>query len=246
VPFPGSKSSLIEAENISVRYGNGAMGLHSASLVVEPGEVVALCGANGAGKTTMVRAISGLLRSEGTRITQGHVRVQGMDVTQREPYEISRRGVYVIPERRKIFPNLSVGANLNSLGGLPSRATRQDRLERIFTLFPDLRGRMSQAAGRLSGGQQQMLAIARALMVDARVLLVDEIALGLHPSVLKPLFHVIREIVGDERGAIIVHEDVRYAPTFADRYYVLEAGRTVAEGNTAELAHAQEQRVAAT
>lgn len=231
----GSDQLLVEVHDVSVRFKNGAMGLHDASLTVAAGEVVALCGANGAGKTTLVRTISGFVKAEGTKVVNGGVRVMGTDVTNQEPYQVSRLGVHVIPERRKVFPNLSVAENLNTLGGLPSRAIRAERLERIFEVFPDLRGRTGQAAGRLSGGQQQMLALARALMADARLLVIDEIALGLHPSLLAPLFDVIRQIVGSERGAIIVHEDVRYSPTFADRYYLIDAGRIVADGLTSDL-----------
>jgi branched-chain amino acid transport system ATP-binding protein len=231
-----SGEAFAVVDGISVRFRNGAIGLQDVSLSVDKGEIVALCGANGAGKTTTVRAMSGVLRTEGTRITHGRVLVGGQDVTNKEPYEICRLGVHVIPERRKVFANLSVAENLDSLGGLPSRTLRAERLERILSLFPDLRGRMSEAAGRLSGGQQQMLAIARALMVDARLLVIDEIALGLHPSLLEPLFNVIRQIVKDDRAAVIVHEDVRFSPTFADRFYVLDGGRTIAQGDTSALA----------
>jgi branched-chain amino acid transport system ATP-binding protein len=229
-----SATALAVVDGIAVQFKNGAIGLHDVSLKVCPGEVVALCGANGAGKTTTARAMSGVMRTEGTKITKGRVVVAGVDVTNKEPYEVSRLGVYLVPERRKVFGNLTVAENLSTLGGLPGRTARVERLERVFALFPDLRGRMNQAAGRLSGGQQQMLAIARGLMADARLLVIDEIALGLHPSLLKPLFAAIRQIVGEDRGAIIVHEDVRFSPTFADRYYVLASGRSVADGRTAD------------
>lgn len=231
----GSDHRLAEVSDVSVRFKSGAMGLHEASMEVAAGEIVALCGANGAGKTTLVRTISGFVKAESTRVVNGTVRVMGADVTNQEPYQVSRLGVHVIPERRKVFPNLSVGENLNTLGGLPSRAVRAERLEQIFQVFPDLRGRMGQAAGRLSGGQQQMLAIARALMADAKLLVIDEIALGLHPSLLAPLFDVIRQIVGTDRAAIIVHEDVRFSPTFADRYYLIDSGRIVEDGLTSDL-----------
>jgi branched-chain amino acid transport system ATP-binding protein len=227
--------ALAVVDGIAVRYRNGAEGVHDVSLTIRAGEIVALCGANGAGKTTTVRALTGLLRTEGTRIIRGTVTVDGHDVTNREPYEISRLGVHVIPERRKVFTNLTVAENLDALGHLPSRAQRTERLGRILELFPALGSRMRQAAGRLSGGQQQMLAIARALMADARLLIVDEIALGLHPSLLKPLFAVIRQIVGVDRAAMIVNEDVRSSPEFADRFYLLGDGRVVDHGVTADV-----------
>lgn len=230
--------SLLEAESIRVRYPNGALGVLDLSLTVEIGQVVALAGPNGAGKSTTLRALSGFARSEGARVVHGSIRVEGREMTNREPYEFSRDGVHCIPERKKVFPNLSVGENLFALGGLPSKDERSRLLAQIEGLFPPLANRRSQQAGRLSGGERQMLAIARGLMARPRLLVIDEMTLGIHPGVHEVLFDAIREIAAGGTAVLISDENVPLMLRLADTCYQLEFGRIAFSGTADDYAAA--------
>ena len=226
--------SLLEAESIKVRYPNGALGVLDVSLAVEPGQVVALAGPNGAGKSTTLRAISGFARSEGARVIHGSIRVADRTMTNREPYEFSRCGVHCIPERTKVFPHLSVGENLFALGGLPPKGERTRLLREIEELFPPLASRRTQQAGRLSGGERQMLAIARGLMARPRLLAIDEMTLGIHPAVHTVLFDAIREIAAKGTAVLISDENIPLMLRLADVCYQVDSGNVTFVGTPAD------------
>jgi branched-chain amino acid transport system ATP-binding protein len=222
--------SLLEAKSIRVRYPSGALGVLDVSLAVQPGQVVALTGPNGAGKSTTLRAISGFARSEGARVIHGAIHVAGRDMTNREPYEFSRSGVHCIPERTKVFPHLSVSENLFALGGLPGKEERAQLLKQIEELFPPLSKRRSQQAGRLSGGERQMLAIARGLMARPSLLVIDEMTLGIHPSVHTVLFDAIREIAARGTAILLSDENIPLMLRLADVCYQVESGNVTFVG----------------
>lgn len=225
-----SQEPALIVNGIEVCYRNGAVGVIDVSMDMSDGEVVAVFGANGAGKTTVVRAITGFLRSEGAKITKGSVEVFGRRVTNAEPHVSVNRGIALVPERNKVYPNLTVYENLTALGTLPRKGERADAFARVFDLFPSIRGRQSEYAGRLSGGQQQMVAIARALLSRPRLLILDEMTLGLHFSMQEPLFAAVRSIVEGGTAVLMVDESTTFAEEIADRSYLLDSGRIVAEG----------------
>ncbi|MEI8101440.1 MAG: ATP-binding cassette domain-containing protein [Bacteroidota bacterium] len=211
-------------ENIKVRYRNGAVGVLDVSLEVNPGEVVVLSGPNGAGKTTTVRAATGFLKSEHSKVISGKIAFDGKEITNLEPHQIASRGVAFVPERSKIFPSLSVSDNLEVMARRPSRSNRTKVYREIFDMFPMLEERQQELAGRLSGGQQQMLAIARSVMCDARLLIIDEITLGLHHSVHGPLFEIMRTIASQGKCVLFVDESSAQALQVADRSYIVNGG----------------------
>jgi branched-chain amino acid transport system ATP-binding protein len=221
---------MLHAENLMVRYRGGALGISDVSFDAAEGQIVAIFGANGAGKTTSVRAVSGFLKTEGAKVTRGRVTIDGNNVTGAEPHVTSRLGVAFVPERRKVFPSLTVTENLHSLGVLPPKRRRAELFDRVFTLFPILHERKSQLAGRLSGGQQQMLAIARGLLTEPRLLIVDEMTLGLHVSLHAPLFAAMRSIAEAGTAVVIVDESVEFALDVADHCYLLSSGRLTLSG----------------
>ncbi|MEU1956032.1 ABC transporter ATP-binding protein [Nocardia rhamnosiphila] len=227
---------MIEAKNLKVRYRSGALGALDISLRVAAGQVVALFGPNGAGKTTAVRAITGFLRSEGARVVGGSVMFDGKDITNLEPWQTSRMGLSMVPERQKIFPSMTVRENLTALGKRPPRARRLEKWDQACSLFPVLAERMGEPAGRLSGGQQQMLAIARCLLADARVVIVDEMTQGLHHSLQPVLFDAIRAIVADGTSVVLVDESTGFALQVADFCYIIGGGRVRDEGDAAKFA----------
>jgi branched-chain amino acid transport system ATP-binding protein len=220
---------MLEARHLMVRYANGALGVADVSLTVEPGKVTALFGPNGAGKTTSVRACSGFLKTEGARV-RGEVLVDGRNLSSEEPHTFCRRGVGFVPERQKIFPRLTVADNLAALRRPPSRRERAAAYERVFELFPVLREMLKRQAGHLSGGQQQMVAIARALLSRPRYLVIDEMTLGLHVSLVRPLYDTVREIADSGTGVLVVDESTDAALEIANYCYVIRAGRIADEG----------------
>lgn len=234
----GRSQALLEARNLEVRYRGGAVGIQDVSLEMHPGEVVTILGPNGAGKTTTVRAVSGFLRTEGARVTRGSIVCAGRKTTNLEPHQLAHLGVAFVPERRKVFSALSVLDNLMSIGSLPKQPRRSELLDRVFEMFPMLAGRRSEAAGRLSGGQQQMLAIGRSLMLEPRILIVDEITLGLHVSLHPPLFDAMRKIADTGAAIAIVDENAGQVLHIADRCMILRAGRVVAEGPASQFREA--------
>jgi branched-chain amino acid transport system ATP-binding protein len=230
--------ALLEIEGLDVHYG-GIHALKGVSMKVEAGEVVTLIGANGAGKTTTLRAISGLVRpSHGVVRFGGEVIAQGPAARARlGPHEIVSRGLVHAPEGRGIFANMTVEENLE-IGAFLRRdddQLRKDR-EHALSLFPRLRERLKQSAGTLSGGEQQMLAIARALMSRPKLLLLDEPSLGLAPQVVALIFKIVKTIAADGTTILLVEQNAHKALGVASRAYVLEVGQIVLEGPARDLA----------
>ena len=221
---------MLEVRDLDVRYG-GIRALRGISLNVEEGEIVALLGANGAGKTTTLRAISGLVRA-----TSGQIRFLGSSVTGMRPDAIARRGLGHVPEGRRVFARMSVRENLEmGAYAVRSAAAIRDRMDEALAIFPRLRERFDQPAGTLSGGEQQMLAIGRALMSAPRLVLLDEPSLGLSPLLVQTIFGVLRTL--HERGAtmLLVEQNARAALKIAGRGYVLENGSIAREDTAANL-----------
>ena len=221
---------LLELRRIDVSYGD-LPALRDVSLTVEDGEILSVVGANGAGKTTMLRTISGLLRPRAGEILLENARMDRLPC-----HAVVERGVVQVPEGRKIFPSLTVLENLE-LGSYRPRAKAERRrsLDRVFALFPILGERRRQPAGTLSGGQQQMLAIGRALMALPRILMLDEPSLGLAPLVVQEIFRIIAEINRAGTTILLVEQNTRQALALAQRGYVLENGRVVLVGRGREL-----------
>ena len=225
---------MLKVKNLQVYYGM-IHALRSASLHVSRKEIVALIGANGAGKTTLLSAVSGVVRS-----ASGEVSLDGKAITRERPDRIVREGIAHVPEGRHVFKPLSVEDNL-LLGSyhrysLAKRAAIRQEIEGIYSLFPALAGRRKQLAGTLSGGEQQMLAIGRALLSSPKVLLLDEPSMGLAPKVVKEIFGHI-SMLRKERGMtiLLVEQNARGALAIADRGYVLETGRVVLQGPSEDL-----------
>src|SRR5436190_5085867 len=223
---------LLEIDNITLLYGR-IQALHGISLNVDEGEIVALIGANGAGKSTTMRAISGL-----RPIASGSIRFDGKDITRMRADLRVLRGIGQAPEGRGIFPGMSVLENLE-MGAY----TRRDRagvaadLERVFGLFPGLQERRKQAGGTLSGGEQQMLAVGRALMSRPKLLLLDEPSMGLAPMLIQQIFSIITEINQQGTTILLVEQNAQQALSRAHRGYVLETGRIVKTGTGQDLLH---------
>jgi len=207
--------------------------LRDVGIVVDEGELVAVLGANGAGKTTLLRTISGLLVR-----ARGHVLFDGQDITRLPAYRRARAGITHVPEGRHVFAGLSVDENLQ-MGALASRdrgASTHAGYERVYGLFPVLEQRATDQATSLSGGQQQMLAIGRALMAHPRLLMVDEASLGLAPNLVEEVLAALEQVRSQGTAVLLVEQNARAALRVADRAYVLERGRVVLSGNGAELA----------
>jgi branched-chain amino acid transport system ATP-binding protein len=223
---------LLELTDVKVAYGR-IEALHGISLTVNEGEVVALIGANGAGKTTTMRAISGL-----RPLVAGRIVFDGQDISKLRPDLRVIRGLCQSPEGRQIFPGMTVFENLD-MGAY----TRRDKpaiaadLERVYALFPRLQERIKQIAGTLSGGEQQMLAIGRALMARPKLLLLDEPSMGLAPMLIQQIFNIITEISQQGTTILVVEQNAQQALSRANRAYVLETGRIVKEGSGGDLLH---------
>ena len=231
--------ALLEVDGLDAFYGR-IRALEGVSLRVAQGEIVALIGANGAGKTTTLRAISGLMRA-----AKGHIVFDGHDIGRLGPAEIVRRGIGHSPEGRRGFARMSVRENLE-LGAFTrtSGAEFAEDFERVLAIFPRLRERLTQKSGTLSGGEQQMLAMARALMSRPRLLMLDEPSLGLSPILVQTIFRVIREI--NERGTtvLLIEQNARQALGIATRGYVLEVGKIAFEDTAANLMASEAVRAA--
>jgi branched-chain amino acid transport system ATP-binding protein len=221
---------MLELDDVRVQYGN-IRALQGVSLTVDTGELVALIGSNGAGKTTTLRTISGLLRPSG-----GTIRYEAADITRAAPHRIVELGISHCPEGRRIFGRLTVAENLR-LGAVSQRdrSAAAEDLQTVLELFPVLRERLEQAGGTLSGGEQQMLAIGRALMSRPRLLLLDEPSLGLAPLMVERIFETIAALKASGRTILLVEQNVHHALDVADRVYVLETGRVTLDGPAAVL-----------
>ncbi|MHB0868055.1 MAG: ABC transporter ATP-binding protein [Chloroflexota bacterium] len=229
-------TELLRVDQLAVRYDRVEV-VHGISLAVAVGELVTIIGGNGAGKTSTLRAVAGQITPAGGRIMLG-----GRDVTRLPAHERARLGVALVPEGRRVFPGLSVDQNL-----LVGAYVRRDRevasdLNRVEDLFPILRERAGQAAGTLSGGEQQMLAIARALMARPRIMLMDEPSMGLAPRVVADIYRTIAELKRQGVTILLVEQNARKALQVADRGYVLEAGQLTYQAPAAELANTPEVR----
>lgn len=222
---------MLTLDNVSVNYG-AIEALTGISMHVETGEVVTLIGANGAGKTTTLRTITGLLHPRAGKIT-----FEGEDIGGRATHQLVAKGISMSPEGRGVFANLSVRENLQ-MGAYLKKDKRMiaAEMERVFQMFPRLKEREAQKAGTLSGGEQQMLAIGRALMSQPRLLLLDEPSLGLAPLVVHTIFEAIDEIKSKGTTILLVEQNAHAALKHSDRAYVLETGRIVMEGSSKELA----------
>ena len=222
-------TALLSVSDLEVSYGS-IPALHGVSLEVAQGEIVTLIGANGAGKTTTLRTISGLLKPK-----VGEVMFNGKTITGVKPHIVTAMGVSHVPEGRGIFANLTVSDNLELGAYLRKDKIQQSEYERIFTLFPVLKERIKQSAGTLSGGEQQMLAISRALMSKPQVLLLDEPSLGLAPQMVQTIFRVIKEINAEGTTILLVEQNAHMALVTAHRGYVMETGRIILSDDTKAL-----------
>ena len=225
---------MLAVRNVEVVYDDVMLVLRGVSLTVEPGRIVALLGANGAGKSTLIRTISGLLRRHDGRVTKGTVSLDGENILDTPPAAIVRRGMSQVLEGRRIFGELSVEENLR-VGAHPNPRGRAAGLERAYTLFPVLARRRRDPAGYLSGGEQQMLAMGRALMAEPRYLLLDEPSLGLAPRLVEQIRDLIIEINRQGTAVLLVEQNATMALSIASHGYVLENGRVVLDKPAADL-----------
>lgn len=221
---------LLRVENLDLFYGD-AQALAGVSLEIAQGEIVAIVGANGAGKSSLIRSIHGIEKP-----ARGHVRFDGSEITGWPSYRVCEAGVGHVAEGRQVFPNLSVLENLE-MGATPKRARALEKqtLERVFAMFPRLAERRRQAAGTLSGGEQQMVAIGRCLMGQPRLIMFDEPSLGLAPTIVQEVFRIVRRLNEEGLTILLVEQNVMASLRIADRGYVLENGRIELEGRGADL-----------
>lgn len=232
-PTPGAALALT---NVEVIYDEVILVLRGLSLEVPEASIVALLGSNGAGKSTTLKAITGLLRTEHGEVTEGEIHYGGEPITGLDTAEIVKRGLSLVMEGRHVFEHLNVHENLMA-GGYTRGGARSDDLDLVYQYFPRLAERRSQTAGYLSGGEQQMLAIGRALMARPSLLMLDEPSLGLAPKLVEEIFGIIERLNSDLRTTVLlVEQNARRALGIADHGYIMENGRIVLEGPAAELA----------
>ncbi|MBI4800941.1 MAG: ABC transporter ATP-binding protein [Elusimicrobia bacterium] len=223
---------LLEVKNVHAVYGRKIRALKGVSVELHAGEIVALIGNNGAGKTTMLKTISGILTPE-----SGEVLYQGRRISGMEPHRIARLGIAHVPEGRHVFPRLTVMENLEMGAYCRKEASLLDEYRRIFDLFPLLGRRRAQLAGTLSGGEQQMLAMGRALMASPKLLMLDEPSMGLSPALVDKIFDIIRKINQLGTPIFLVEQNARKALQVASRGYVLETGNLALSGSASNLLH---------
>jgi ABC-type branched-subunit amino acid transport system ATPase component len=226
-------TTVLEASDVVAGYGEVDI-LHGVSVAVKGGEMVAVIGPNGAGKSTLLKAVFGLLP-----LRDGRVLLGGTDVSGQPPDQLVRRGLGYVPQVDNVFPSLTIQENLE-MGAFVRRDGKRERLEAMYTLFPDLAGRRSENAGKLSGGQRQMLALARALMLDPTVLLLDEPSAGLSPIMVHTIFERIRAINEAGTAILLVEQNAREALSVCDRAYVLAMGTNRLEGEAKGLLENEE------
>ncbi len=219
---------MLQSQGVVAGYGEVEI-LHGVSITVGEGEIVAVIGPNGAGKSTLLKAIFGLVPISG-----GSVRLMDRDVTNVAPDRIVQIGMSYVPQTENVFPSLTINENLE-MGAFVRRDGLRDRLERVYDLFPDIASRRGERAGRLSGGQRQMLALARALMLDPRVLLLDEPSASLSPKMVDSIFEKIAEINRGGTAILLVEQNAKEALTFSSRAYVLAMGENRFEGEAKNM-----------
>lgn len=221
---------MLELRDIHAAYGKFAC-LHGISMHIEKGEAIAVIGANGAGKTSLLRVISGMLPA-----TSGQMTMEGTDLRRLLPHRIIETGIAHVPENRRLFPQLTVEENLR-MGSFPraARAHFHERLDYVYDLFPRMKERRHQAAGTMSGGEQQMCAIGRALMSHPKLILLDEPSTGLAPVVVQQVFEFVRRISAEGYTVLIVEQNVKQVLRVVDRAYLIETGRIEASGTAAEM-----------
>ena len=228
---------MLELQQLAVAYGE-ARAIWDISLRVAKGELLCVVGPNGAGKTTLVNSVAGILKPIAGRIV-----MEGKNITRLAPHKFCEAGIALVPEGRRLFTGMTVAENLDIGGFLPAaKARRRESLEEVLALFPALKAKLPEPAGELSGGQQQMVAIARALMARPRLLLLDEPSLGLSPLVVADMFDAIRKISASGITIVLVEQNVALAMRISHRACVLELGRIVAEGAPTELMERPEIR----
>ncbi|MDY7116454.1 ABC transporter ATP-binding protein [Halomonas sp. SSL-5] len=221
---------MLRLNNVTAGYGATTI-LHDVSLEVNEGEVVTIVGGNGAGKTTTLRTVSGLIEA-----TAGSITFEGEDITHLPAHQLVNRGITLIPEARQLFPEMTVLENIQMGAYRPAAKSRYDqRLEEVLTLFPRVKERLHQQAESLSGGEQQMVAIARGMMACPKLMMFDEPSLGLAPIVVSQVFEVVKRIAESGTTVLIVEQNVNQTLKVADRAYVIENGRMVMDGQAEEL-----------
>ncbi|MEX0683842.1 MAG: ABC transporter ATP-binding protein [Dehalococcoidia bacterium] len=228
-----AKTPILEAKGVTAGYGEIDI-LHGVSTAVYPGEMVAIIGPNGAGKSTLLRTMFGLLP-----IRSGTVHLKGQDVTDERPDQLVHLGLSYVPQVANVFPSLTILENLE-MGAFVRQDRLNDRLDRIFALFPDLSGRRGEQAGRLSGGQRQMLALGRALMLDPDVLLLDEPSASLSPKMVEMIFERINAINQEGTAILLVEQNAKEALSVCDRAYVLAMGQNRLEGDAKAMLENEE------
>ena len=230
-------AAALEIQNLEVVYQGVIQALAGISLQVPEGNIVALLGANGAGKTTTLKAISGFLPLENGRVTSGSIRIGGENIAKLAPHYIVRRGTFHVREGRHVFTDMTVEENLVAATfAQRSPRSRKEAFDEVYTFFPILSQRRHQPAGFLSGGEQQMLAIGRALVADPKIILLDEPSLGLAPLIVKDIFEIIARINREKKvSMLLVEQNASIALKYASYGYVLETGRVALEGTTKDL-----------
>ena len=228
---------MLKVDNIHVYYG-AIHAVKGVSLEVNDGEIVALIGANGAGKSTVLKTISGLMHPR-----SGSIQFDGQDISHTDAYKLVRHGLAHVPEGRRIFLQMTVQENLE-MGAFTQKEVSKEDLERMFTLFPRLKERRKQIAGTLSGGEQQMLAMSRALMSHPKLLMLDEPSMGLAPILVDQIFDIIKELHAAGTTILLVEQNATKALQIADRAYVLETGNITLSGTGVELANSDDVRKA--
>ena len=228
--------ALLQLENIEVKYMGVILVLRGVSLEVNEGSLVALLGSNGAGKTTTLKAISGLLATEEGRVTEGTIEYQGTKIQNGDPEAIAKKGIIQVLEGRRILEHLTVEENLKAGAYVLGRKSNLKKdLDMVYGYFPKLEMLRNQTSGYLSGGEQQMMVVGRALMAHPTIVLIDEASLGLAPLLVKQIFKIIREINSQGTAILLVEQNARKALSIANRGYVLETGRITIHGPAVEL-----------
>lgn len=230
-------SNILEIKDLSVNFG-GIKAVNHISLGVEEGKIVTLIGANGAGKSTILRSISGIVKPQG-----GEILFQGENILGLSPDKTVKKGITLVPEGRRVFPNLTVLENLK-IGAYLRKDNLKDDIEYVYSLFPRLKERHWQQAGTLSGGEQQMLAVGRALMARPKVVMMDEPSLGLAPLVVRDIFEIIKTINKEGITVLLIEQNANMALKIADKGYVIETGNITLEGTGAELLSNEEVKEA--